>query len=340
MGRSMQRRWTTARGRPGRLRLAPLIIATTLLWGAPTASAIEGTTAAGPVGGSDVRVALLPPPGLYGGAAFYSADAPRLVDGHGHDIPGLSPHFTLQAASPFFLYVPDVQVLGGSIGVFGVAPYGANCGHLLAVQRWACAWGAGDPYAEIGWWRYFGTPRASRVPGSFPILEGLAISMGIGAVFPVGEYHVAQATQQGIRVGNNIFDIAPSVAITYTTPPIIAEATELSAKLYWNKYRINPATQYQTADLVTVDFALTERYGRFQAGAAGTYAFQIAGDKQFGVTVPPDGRRSEVLLLGGIFVYDLPEYAMSAKIKAVSSVIAANAVRSQSVTLSFIKKWD
>src|SRR5215468_12361002 len=128
MGRSMQRRWTTAWGRRGRIRgrvrVAPLIITMTWLWGAPTASAIEGTTAAGPVGGSDVRVALLPPPGLYGGAAFFAGDAPRLVDGNGHDIPGLSPHFTLKAASPFFLYVPDVKLFGGSIGVFGVLPYG------------------------------------------------------------------------------------------------------------------------------------------------------------------------------------------------------------------------
>jgi len=322
------------------LRLAPLIIAMTLSWRIPDASAVEGTTAAGPVGGSDVRVALLPPPGFYGGIAFFGGNAPRLVDGSGHDIPGLSPHFTLKAASPFFLYVPDVKLFGGSIGVFGVLPYGANCGRFLAVQHWACAWGAGDPYFEIGWWRYFGTPRPSRFAGAFPILEGLAVSVGIGAVLPAGQYKVAQVTQQGIAVGHNIFDVAPSVAFTYTTPPIIAEATELSAKLYWNNYRINSATQYQTADLVTVDFALTERYGRFQLGVAGTYAFQFADDKQFGVKVPPDGHRSEVLLLGGIFVYDLPEYAMSMKIKAVTSVVAANALRSQDLTIGFIKKFD
>jgi len=322
-----------------RLSLASLVT-TALLFGASTAFAVEGTTAAGPVGGSDVRVALLPPPGLYGGVVFFAGNAPRLVDGNGRDFPGLSPHFTVKAAAPFALYVPNVQVLGGSIGVFGVLPYGAECGRLLASQPWACAWGAADPYVEIGWFRYFGTQRPSRIPGSFPILEGLAISAGIGAVFPVGQYNVRQVTQQGIGMGNNIFDIAPSLAITYTTPPLLAEATELSAKLYWNKYRINSATQYQTADLASVDFAVTERYGPFQLGVTGTYAVQFQGDKQFGVTLPPDGRRSEVLLLGGIFVYDLPEHAMSMKIKAVTSVIAANAVRSQDLTVGFIKKWD
>jgi len=335
----MQLRRSNLPRRGGRLWLA-LLVTAALLGGMPLSVAVEGTTAAGPVGGSDLRAALLPPPGLYGGLVFYGGNAPRLVDGKGRDFPGLSPHFTIKAAAPFLLYVPDVQVFGGSIGVFGVLPYGAECGRFLAAQSWACAWGAGDPYFEIGWSRYFGTPRSSRVPGAFPIPEGLAVSIGIGAVLPVGQYNVQQVTQQGVGLGNNIFDIAPSVAITYTTPPIFAEATEFSAKLYWNKYRSNSATQYQTADLLTVDFAVTERYGRSQMGVTGTYAFQFDGDKQIGVTVPPDGRRSEVLLLGGILAHDLPEYGMSMKVKAVSSVWAANAVRSQTVTIGFIKKFN
>src|SRR5436190_3683843 len=115
----MSSRPTVAAKHRARLSLASLVTIA-LLFGAPTAFAVEGTTAAGPVGGSDVRVALLPPPGLYGGVAFFAGNAPRLVDGNGHDIPGLSPHFTIKAAAPFALYVPNVQVLGGSIGVFGV----------------------------------------------------------------------------------------------------------------------------------------------------------------------------------------------------------------------------
>src|SRR5262245_19919848 len=73
-----------------------------------------------------------------------------------------------RAVAPFLIYVPDVKVFGGSIGAIGVAPYGAFCGRLFAAQRWRCAWGAGDPYVEVAWSRYFGTPRASSVPGSFP----------------------------------------------------------------------------------------------------------------------------------------------------------------------------
>jgi hypothetical protein len=49
-------------------------------------------------------------------------------------------------------------------------------------------------------------------------------------------------------------------------------------------------------------------------------------------------RRSR--LLGGIFAYDIPEYAMSMKIKAVTTAWAAIAVLSQTPVFGFIKKLN
>lgn len=326
------------RRRPA-LGLLPAIL---VAWSfAGPANAVEGTTAAGPLGGTDIRSALLPPPGFYAGSIFLAGDAYRLVDGKGHTIPALSAaRFTARVVGPFAVYVPNVQVFGGSIGVLGVLPYGAECGRLFTYQTRACAWGAGDPYFELAWSRYFGTPRPSRFPGAFPILEGLTLGAGIGVVPPVGQYNVQQVTQQAIGMGNNTLDVAPSLALTYMTQPIIGEGTEFSAKAYWNFYRTNSATQYHTADLVNVDFAISERYGRFQAGITGFYAFQFGGDKQYGVTVPPDGRRTELLQLGGVLAYDMPEHAMSVKIKALTVVHAQNAAKSTTIVFGFIKKLN
>ena len=336
--RPISRSMTPARGAVRRAGLT-LLSSIVLSFNAGAASAVEGTTAAGPIGGTDIRAAQLPPPGLYAGAIFLAGDAPKLVDGNGRPIPALNAaHFTVKVGGPFALYVPDIQVFGGSIGFLGVLPYGAECGRLLAAQPWSCAWGAGDPYFEAAWSRYFGTPRPSRVAGAFPIPEGLTVSAGIGVVLPVGQYNVQQVTQQGIGMGNNTFDVAPSIAVTYMTRPIFAEGTEFSAKAYWNVYRANPATQYQTADLINVDFAISERYGRFQGGITGFYAYQFGNDKQFGVTVPPDGRRIELFQLGGILAYDLPEYGMSVKAKAVTTIWAENAVKSTTVVFGFVKK--
>jgi hypothetical protein len=143
---------------------------------------------------------------------------------------------------------------------------------------------------------------------------------------------------QGLSLGHNIYDFSPAVAFTYTTPPIFAEGTELSAKLYWNNYLTNPAAHYSTGALLNLDFALSERIGRFQFGLAGFYAVQVADDKLFGVSIAPDGRRAELLNLGGVLNIDIPELGSSVKIKALSTAIAANTVWSTGVVVGWIKK--
>jgi hypothetical protein len=318
-----------------------VLLAAAFICGASTpVLALEGATAAGPIGGTDIRSALLPPPGLYGGAIVFGATAFDIVDGNGKTIPALSTaNLNKRLVGPFLIYVPDVQVLGGSIGVAGIVPYGEECGHLFANTTSRCMVGIGDPYVEIAWSRSFGTPRPSKYPGAFPILEGLTIMLGFGAVLPLGKYDAREHRNQGISLGNNIYDFAPNAAFTYTTPPILAEGTEISAKLYWNNYLTNPTTQYTTGTLLNVDFAVSERLGRFQIGMAGFYAVQVADDKLLGVPVPPDGRRAEVLNLGGVLNVDMPELGSSVKVKVLSTALAANAVRSSGVAISLIKKF-
>ena len=109
-----------------------------------------------------------------------------------------------------------------------------------------------------------------------------------GRKIPLCGAAAANPVQQRV-IANNVWDFAPNIAFTYTTPPIIAEGTEISAKLFWNNYLTNPATQYSTGTVINLDFAMSERIGRFQSGA-----------------------------------YDMPEYAASTKLKTLASVIAAN----------------
>src|SRR5262249_17918010 len=103
-------------------------------------------------------------------------------------------------------------------------------------------------------------------------------------------------------------------------------------------YRTNPATQYSTGDLVNIDFAASERIGRFQTGVAGFYAFQVADDTQFGVPVSPDGQRVKILNLGGVLAYDMPEYNAAIKLKVLSTVFVENNAHSRGFVLSVFKK--
>ncbi|MEQ1578405.1 MAG: transporter [Hyphomicrobium sp.] len=304
------------------------------------ASAIEGAAAAGPIGGTDIRSAQLPPPGLYGGNIFVWADGFDFLDGDRKTIPALrEANLTKTLTGPFLVYVPNVQVMGGTIGFAAVLPYGEQCGKLFAGTQRDCVTGLGDPYFEIAWSRSFGTLRPSQYAGAAPIFEGLSVLAGIGLLVPLGKYDAATSTQQGLSVGNNIFDVAPTMALTYMTPPILAEGTELSAKVYWNNYDINADTGYLTGDFINIDFALTERIGRFQIGLAGVYAFQVEDDELFGTAIPPDGRRVDVLNLGGVINYDMPEYAAALKFKALFTDFAENAVRSKGAVIGWYQKF-
>lgn len=300
---------------------------------------MEGPTAAGPIGGTDIRSAQLPPPGFYAGGVLFGATAFDFVDGQGKTIPALSgAHLDRKLVAPFFGYVPDAQILGGSIGLIGTIPYGTECGRLFITTPSRCQTGLGDAYVEADWSRSFGTLRPSHFPDANPVFQGLTIMLGFGAVLPTGKYDAQLAAIQGLTTGNNIYDLAPSVAITYMTPPVIADGTEISAKLYWNNYLRNSATRYSSGSLLNLDFAISERIGRLQVGVAGFYAFQVADDKQFGMTIPPDGRRAEVMELGAVIACDIPELGQFLKVKALTTVIAANTVRSYGANLVWVQK--
>jgi len=302
--------------------------------------AAEGPTIAGPIGGADIRSAQLPPPGLYGGMLLLGSPAYDFVDGHGKTIRALSAaRLTKWFDGPFFIYVPDVKVLGGSIGLAGIVPNGALCGHLFANNPSECKSGIGDPYVEISWSRSFGYLRPSRFPGALPIHQGLTTMVGFGAVLPLGQYDPTDLTTQARSIGTNIYDFAPSLAFTYTTPPIFAEGTEFSAKMYLNNYLTNPATDYATGSIFNVDFAISERIGRFQVGLAGSYLLQVTDDTQFGVLIPPDGRRAKGLALGAIVNYDMPEIEASVKIKPIAAVRAENTVYFWGISIGWIKKF-
>jgi hypothetical protein len=317
-----------------------LLTAVAIGCAAAPARAAEGFAIAGPIGGTDIRSAMLPPPGLYGGLVLVYSRAKNFFDGNGRLVPELGGvRFTNYAAGPFLVYVPDFQLFGGSIGIGGILPGSVICGRVFEEQSEDCSTGLGDAYVEVDWSRFFGTVRPSRYPDAFPIAEGLTISLGFGVLIPNGRYDAGVATTRGLRNGNNIWDFAPTVAFTYVTEPILADGTEVSAKLYWNEYLDNPATDYSSGSLVNVDFAISERVGRFQIGLAGTYGIQVEDDEQFGVPLEPDGRRAEGLSLGGVLAYDMPEFGASIKVKGLATVITHNTTESFGISFGWVKKF-
>ncbi len=308
-------------------------------WSAP-AWAVEGAAAAGPIGGNDIRSAILPPPGFYAGAAALYNSVTQFHDGTGHSAPALNDFgLTNYVGGAFFLYVPDFKLFDGRVGLAGFESAGEDCGQLVRAVPRRCVAGLGDPYVELSWSRSFGHIRPASTAGAFPIIEGLVLDFGFGAVLPIGNYNHQTQALNGVTPASKTFDIAPSVAMTYTTPPLIADGTEFSAKLYWDNYATNPVTQYHAASLFDVDFAVTEHVGRFQVGPAGFYVFQTGMDRQNGVVAPPEGRRLEYMAVGGVVNYDMAEYNAAIKFKANATVFSQNGVVAKLFVVSFAKKF-
>ena len=96
-----------------------------------TSWAAEGTTVAGPIGGTDIRSAFLPSPGTYGALITSAASAYQLRDGAGHPWAGLDAvGIYAKAAAAALLFVPNFKVFDGSIGFLGVAGAGSLCGQI------------------------------------------------------------------------------------------------------------------------------------------------------------------------------------------------------------------
>ena len=294
---------------------------------------------AGPIGGTDMRSAFLPRPGLYGAIIGVGATSSRINDGSGQPRAGLNAvDIDTISAGAAFLYVPDFKLFDGSIGFFGTVGTGQICGQIVSANPSRCRTDVGDPYVEMSWSRFFGVTRPSSDKTAPPIREGLAVATGLGAVLPLGSYDQKIQASNGINVGNNIFDVAPSIAFTYTTPALIAEGTEFSTKIYLNNYRTNPETHYKSGSNIDVDFGISEHIGRWQIGAAGYYLRQLADDRRSGVPVAPDGRRAEVMSLGPVVAYDIPEAAASIKFKVRRSVFAYNTAIVTTFIVGFAKK--
>lgn len=266
------------------------------------AEAASSVKLAGPIGGSDIRSALLPPPGFYGLGVFVPTPPGGIFDGDGNVDDEARGKQVLGGIGG--LYVYDAEVFGGRLGSSLFVPYTSFCfGFTRSAEE--CSTGIGDIYSDVFVWsRFF--PSKDFDPqrmGDNVIPFGLAVSFGLGVNIPTGKYDASSVA----NVGSNKWDFAPNFALTYTTKSIFGgafgDATEFSARVFYNTYTENNDINYQDGDLVNIDFAATQRFGRWQVGLYGAYVNQIEDDKVDGVAVPGGGR-AKGFGLGPLISYD------------------------------------
>src|SRR5512146_3272232 len=140
----------TLRNQPARitlldLLLASLLAAPALVQAQPTAHYVPGV--------EGLKGASLPPPGLYlrDYNVFYYANT--LNDNHGNNIPGVDPRAYIYANVPRVIWITDLQLLGGSIGVDGLLPlqYTELKANTPGGPFHDQTFGIGDFFAEVTW---------------------------------------------------------------------------------------------------------------------------------------------------------------------------------------------
>ena len=119
----------------------------------------------------------------------------------------------------------------------------------------------------------------------------------------------------------------PNIALTYNTGRIlpIGDNTQFSTRLYYAIPTRDTTNGYVTGNIVDLDFAVTEQFGRFRIGAAGYFQGQVTPDRAPGGIHFPDGNRFSEVAAGPIMEYFLKN-GMFIKAKYTTTFVHNNYV--------------
>ena len=332
-------------------RLVSCALSGAVLVGAATGThAAEFYQTTTPGATTDIRAAELPPePGLYAIGGLSSVNRDRVNDGSGNAMfPDTDSK--LRYGSLGGLYVYPGEFLGGRMASSLVFTYGKNQTTItnttpadLSSKRtgyfdtysdvffWSKSWYQGPPPAAPGQPR----PTADFVP---PQPVGFTLGLGLGVTIPTGIFDNKEVGNPGFRN----WVISPNIAFTYRTQPILLDATEFSARVFYNhnldRTDSTGGFTYRDGDYLSADFAITERYNRFQFGMAGNIKWQIQDDDGTPAIPAADGQRHKSIQLGPIIAVDFPEQRSTVSLKYLTDVYARNAFSGNYLLLSFSRK--
>lgn len=295
--------------------LSPVMIGlTTSLFLSSHAMAAESPIYGGPIGGTDIGGAYLPPkPGLYMGTGFVGFTSNRYQDVNGNRV-NIDNSFDASSAILGLNYVYDKKVYGGSLASSLQLGYGKRC--IRFGQR-NCQSGTADAYSDVFFWSKYLGGGVSGDRSLPPLPYGLTVGGGLGVTIPSGTYD----KHKSVNTGGNTWIISPNVSFTYLTGPeysLGGDGTEFSARFFYSMPQKNDATNFDAGDVIDVDWAVTQRYGYWQVGIAGQQAKQIESDRL------PNGTRTNSKKfssgsIGPVVSVFMPSIGSQLKVKAMAN---------------------
>ena len=332
---------TTRRGAAFSPFMVALSLSASVVFTNSAARAVEGGVYGAPLGGTDLRQAYLPPePGLYGGIAGVSSRSPNFRDQYGNISTTSNPAFLYATiAGAGLLYEYPFKPLGFSLASSFQLNYIGERQALTVGGKFLNGFATGlqDSFADyIFASKYIGLFGAK--PGDNAKLKyGLTVAVALSGEIPIGRYNV----NNFVNPGKNTLITIPNVALTYLTGPNLSfgDGTEISTRFFFDTNARDPASGYQGGNLIDLDYAISQRFGQFQAGVAGDYAQQLNGDHNstFGL-VTPGGNIYEKIDLGPVIAWDNPDLKTTFKLKALFPVYHQNNYNSTSIVISAARK--
>jgi hypothetical protein len=316
-------------------RLIALIALLAAMSVSKMAVASEGSVFGGPIGGTDIRNAYLPgKPGFYLGVADVYGHPIQLYGDYGQSVPGVyEDNLKYDELAASLTYVYPFKLSDGTIAStvqVGYSPYtdfSINNKHEYIVG-WL------DPYLDVlKWSRYLGSNAAASLPAGSPKLPyGLTVELAYSMIVPLGTYNVHQYTSGG----HNVFFIIPNAAATYLTAPnALGDGLELSGHVFVDYSLKNSRTEYSSGTIVDLDYAISERTGRWQYGVTGCFAYQTGPDRKDGQVVQPAGKYFVSDRAGGVVAFNIPSLGASVKLKALFPLEGSNTITGPQFVLSY-----
>ena len=288
------------------------------------AQGAEGSVYGGPVGGTDIRNAYVSPvPGFVVGFANVPGFITNINGNNGGEsrtLRRVNVGYDIQAVAVAYTY--PFKLFDGILSSALQGSYQPYV-RFSVNDRTERISGWGDLYSDIlGWTKYLGSTSAPR-PGAAALPYGLTLKVDYSMIFPVGAYN----THQFDTPGHNDYFIIPNVTATYLSKPnFLGDGVEYDLHAFYDRALTNPTTNYASGDIIDLDYAISERSGRWQYGIAGFGAFQVNRDVQSGQTVPIKGNYFTEIQIGPVVAYDFPKLGLGLKLKVQLPVYDRNTI--------------
>lgn len=255
-----------------------------------------------------VKGSSLPPPGVYlrDYNVFYTSD--RLNDSQGDKISGVNPGAVVYANVPRLLWITELQLFGGNIGVDALLPL-----KYTELSGPDSTFGVGDVFAEVTWSKH---------------LKKFDFALGYGIWAPTGDANYPTDAGSG-----------------FWTHMITAGATwYVDAQKKWaisalNRYEIsteNDDAGYTPGQAYTVEWGVSRALSpAVDLGLIGYYQQQVTDDSNR----HNNGNHDMVVAVGPEISVFYPKYTLGWSLRYAYEVIAEDRLQGHTAVLTISKRF-